>query len=55
MQDLFENPIRVKEVRKGIKAYQYRNGNININGIIYSMYSMTDAIRQFRKDYPKYK
>ncbi len=52
MVDLFNTPIRSKKVRKGITAHQYGNGNININGQLYVMYSMTDAIRKFRKDFP---
>lgn len=51
MIDLFENPIKVKKVKSGIYAYQYRNGTININGIKFSMHSMTSAIRIFRKNY----
>lgn len=52
MYNLFETPIREKEVRKNIIAYQYRNGTININGQKYCMYSMSEAIRQFRKNFP---
>mgnify|MGYP003147299362 CR=1 FL=1 len=49
--DLFETPIRQRKVRKGIYAYQYRNGTININGVKYVLYSMSEAIRKYRKDY----
>ena len=49
MRDLFDTPIKAKKVRQGIIAYQYRNGTININGQKYLMYSMTDAIKDFRK------
>jgi hypothetical protein len=52
MTDLFDTPVKQKTIRKGITAYQYRNGVININGQKYAMYSMTDAIRKFRKDFP---
>jgi hypothetical protein len=52
MVDLFDTPIKAKKVRNGIIAYQYRNGVININGQKYVMYSMTDAIRKFCKDFP---
>jgi hypothetical protein len=52
MKDLFATPIKQKKVRKGVTAYQYRNGVININGQKYSMYSMTEAIRKYRKDFP---
>jgi hypothetical protein len=54
MRDLFETPVKETFVRKGITAYQYRNGVININGQKYVMYSMTDAIKKFRKSFPKY-
>ena len=47
--DLFDTPIKQKKVRNGVIAYQYRNGIININGQKYSMYSMTEAIKAFRK------
>jgi len=52
MNDLFNTPIKQSDVRKGIIAYQYDNGVININGIKYVMYTMTEAIRKFRKDFP---
>lgn len=48
MQDLFDTPLRVKKVRNGIYAYQYRNGTININGDKYLCYSLTDAIKAWR-------
>ena len=51
---MFSAPIKTKLVRSGIYAHQYPNGTININGIKYLEYSMTDAIRMFRKQYPKY-
>ena len=53
MIDLFETPIKTTKVRNGIFAYQYRNGTININGQKYVCYSMTNAIRKYRKDFPK--
>jgi hypothetical protein len=52
--NLFETPIREREVRKGITAYQYRNGCININGQKYFDYSMTEAISLYRKKFPAY-
>jgi hypothetical protein len=52
MIDLFATPIKTKKVRKGITAYQYKNGVINIAGQQYAMYSMTEAIKKFRKDFP---
>ena len=52
MFDLFEYPIKTKKVRKGVEAHQYRNGTINIDGQKYVMYSMTEAIKKYRKDFP---
>ena len=52
MTCLFDRPIKSKKVRKGITAYQYKNGTININGIKYIDYSMTEAIKRFRAKYP---
>ena len=52
MMDLFDTPIRQRKVRNDIIAYQYRNGTININGQKYVMYSMTDAIKKYRADFP---
>lgn len=52
MRDLFSTPIKEKKVRNGITAYQYCNGTINIDGKKYVGYSMTEAIRIFRKDVP---
>jgi hypothetical protein len=52
MTDLFDTPVKTKKVRKGVTAYQYRNGVINIGGQRYAMYSMTDAVKKFRKDFP---
>jgi hypothetical protein len=49
---MFESPIKQKEVRNGVYAYQYKNGVINIEGQKYFGYSMTDAIRNFRKHFP---
>jgi hypothetical protein len=49
MNDLFETPIKTKKVRNGIFAHQYRNGVINIAGQKFVMYSMTEAIKQWRK------
>jgi len=52
MLDLFNTPIKSKKVRNGIIAYQYSNGVINIVGQQYVMYSMTEAIKKFRKNFP---
>lgn len=53
LADLFDTPICSKEVRKGVTAYKYRNGIININGQKYSGYSMTDAINLWRRNNKK--
>lgn len=50
--DLFDMPIKQKEVRKGIIAYQYRNGVINIDGTKFLEYSMTEAIKRWRQKNP---
>lgn len=52
MSDLFSKPIKIKKVRKDLYAYQYLNGCINIDGIKYYGYSITDAISRYRKKYP---
>lgn len=49
----FSIPIKSKKVRNGVFAYQYSNGTIEIDGYEYIFYSMTEAIRKFRKDHPK--
>lgn len=49
MQDLFNTPIARRKVRNGIYAYKYSNGTININGTKFLFYSMTDAIKAWRK------
>jgi hypothetical protein len=52
MIDLFGEVIKSRYVRKGVYAHQYRNGNINIDGKLYSGYGLCEAIAKFRKDYP---
>ena len=52
LPDLFDTPIKSKQVRKGVMAYQYRNGIVNIDGIKYVMHSMTSAINAHRKLFP---
>ena len=47
--DLFSTPIKSIEVENGIYAYQYPNGVININGCKYMYYSMTEAIKLYKK------
>lgn len=53
--DIFAMTAKKKEVRKGVIAYQYRNGQINIDGKKYLGYSMTGAIKEYRKTFPKRK
>ena len=53
--DLFETPVKSRKVRIGVFAHLYRNGTINIAGHKYVEYSMTEAIRLFRKQHPKNK
>lgn len=55
MCDLFDKPLKQKRVRKGVTAYLYRNGTININGEKYIGYSMTDAISLYRAKFPAYR
>jgi len=45
--------LKKKKVRNGIYAY-VTQGGININGITYLYYSLTEAITKFRRDYPAY-
>lgn len=46
--DLFSTPISKTKVRNGIFAYKYSNGCINIEGEKYFMYSIKDAIKNWR-------
>lgn len=52
MIDLFNTPIQSKKVSSGVIAYKYRNGTININGQKYVLYSMTEAIQDYRRKFP---
>ena len=49
---LFENPIKSVKVRKNVTAKVYINGCININGVKYFGYSLTQAVRLYRRQYP---
>lgn len=49
MIDLFSKPISATKVRKGVFAYKYPNGCINIAGIKYYGYSITEAIKKWRQ------
>lgn len=53
LPDLFATPIKAVNVRKNIVAYKYQNGVINIAGEKYVGYSMTDAIKLWRRKFPK--
>jgi len=48
--DLFSTPIKSVKVKDGIYAHQYPNGVININGCKYMCYSMTEAIKLYKKN-----
>lgn len=52
MQDLFNTPLSKTKVRKGIFAYKYSNGIINIQGEKYQFYSIKDAIKIWRNNNP---
>ncbi len=54
MHDLFSTPIKEKKVNKNVTAYQYRNGTINIDGQKFLMYSMTEAIKEYRRKNKKH-
>ena len=41
-----------KKVRKNVTAYKFRSGVVEINGMRYFFYSMTQAIKKWRKDNP---
>lgn len=45
--------LKRKKIRNGVYAY-VTQGGINIEGISYLGYSLTDAIKVFRKNYPAY-
>lgn len=47
--DLFSTPIKSKKVRDGVYAHMYSNGVINIDGMKFLCYSMTDAIKLWKK------
>lgn len=51
---MFTEIISRTKVRNGVYATKYINGNINIQGQLYVMYSVTDAIRDWRRKNPKY-
>lgn len=47
---LFDTPIKSVYINKNATAHLYRNGNIRINNKIYSMHSLTSAIKAYRKE-----
>lgn len=51
--DLFSTPLKTRRVKEGIFAHQYPNGTININGQKFVGYSMTEAIKIWRKNNKK--
>lgn len=48
----FEVPIRTRKVRAGVVARQYPNGTVNIAGQKFIGYTMTEAIKAFRRKFP---
>jgi hypothetical protein len=44
--------VKEKKIRNGVTAYKFRSGVVEIQGIRFFFYSMTDAIRKWRKDNP---
>jgi hypothetical protein len=50
---LFDPPIRSVKTRKGEHASIYLNGCINISGIQYHGYSLTEAKRVHARKYPR--
>jgi hypothetical protein len=49
---MLEIPVRQRKVRKDLIAYQYANGCVVIGEMRYYLYSLSDAIRKYRQDYP---
>ena len=45
---MLEQPLKIKKVKAGVYAYQYRC-LINIEGVKHSGYSMTEAIKAHRR------
>ena len=41
-----------KKVRNGVTAYKFRSGVVEIQGMRYIFYSMTEAIAKWRRDNP---
>jgi hypothetical protein len=41
-----------KKIRNGVTAYKFRSGVVEIKGMRYMFYSMTQAIAKWRRDNP---
>ena len=52
LPDLFSTPISATKVRRGITAYKYSNGCINISGEKFFDYSVTEVIKIWRSKNP---
>jgi hypothetical protein len=52
VMDIFSEVLVKRSVRKGVYAYKYSNGVIDINGSRYILYSLTDAIATWRRNNP---
>jgi len=50
--DLFSTPVSQGKVRNDVYWNKYPNGVINIDGVQYHGYSISEAIRKFRREYP---
>lgn len=55
LEDPFEGAIRAVKIRKGITAFLYRNGTVNIDGEKYLGISITEAVKMYRKKFPRKK
>ena len=44
--------VKEKKIRNGVTAYKFRSGVVEIEGIRFFFYSMTEAIAKWRRDNP---
>jgi hypothetical protein len=44
--------VKEKQVRKNVTAYKFASGVVEIKGMRYFFYSMTEAIAKWRRDNP---
>jgi hypothetical protein len=51
---MFSEIVSRTKVRNGVYATKYMNGTIEIQGQKYLMYSLSDAIKNWRKKNPKF-